>query len=78
MVEGALNEEETKAAQEKTKAKLEDRSAQLRRGVARFSYEYVLYELKIGIWARGFSWGMQASSDLFYFQLLLSVGQDTW
>ena len=36
MVEGALNEEETKAAQEKTKAKLEDRSAQLRREVARF------------------------------------------
>ena len=55
MVEGALNEEETKAAQEKTKAKLEDRSAQLRREVARFSYEYVLYELKIGIWARSFS-----------------------
>ena len=48
MVEGALNEEETKAAQEKTKAKLEDRSAQLRREVARFSYEYVLYELKSG------------------------------
>ena len=40
MIDGQLSEEETKAAQEKTKAKLEDRSAQLGRDVAHFIYMY--------------------------------------